>query len=184
MKVVAIDFETANASKASACSLGSVSYLDGVIEENKELYFKPHPKYNFFTNTMIHGITKEMVENEKSFSFYYEDIKRELENNIVVAHNACFDVSVLNAECDIYGLEHIKFNYIDTVELSRFVYPELFNHKLNTVAEYLNIELKHHEASSDAYCCLLILLKSMESLNIYDIDELIKKTRLKIRTNI
>lgn len=183
MKIVAIDFETANASMASACSLGISSCENGVIGENKELYFKPHPKYNFFTNTMIHGITAEMVKDEKAFSHYYEDIKRELENNIVVAHNTGFDVTVLNRECDLYGLEHINFKYIDTVEISRLVYPELYNHKLNTIAEYLNIDLNHHNASSDAYCCLIILLKCMEAYNIYDIEEFIKKTRIKAKNN-
>lgn len=183
MKIVAIDFETANQYSCSACSLGMSECEEGIIENKKELYFKLHPKYNFFTNTFIHGIDAKRVENEKSFDYYYEDIKKELEGNIVVAHNAKFDVGVLNSECILYGRDIINFRYIDTVEISRMVYPELYNHKLNTVAEYLNIDLDHHEASSDAYCCLLILLKAMETYNIYDIDEFIKKTRIKCFNN-
>lgn len=183
MKIVAIDFETANNYPCSACSLGIVSFDEGVIEEEKELYFKLHPRYNFFTNTWIHGITKEMVENEKEFDYYYDYLKEQLEGNIIVAHNAKFDVGVLNSECEIYGKEPINFRYIDTVEISRAVYPELYNHKLNTVAEYLNIDLNHHNASSDAYACLLILLKSMEVYNLYDIDEFLKKGRFKIMCN-
>lgn len=184
MKIVAIDFETANNSPCSACSIGIVSFDSGVIEEEKEIYFKLHPRYNFFTNTHIHGITKEMVQDEQEFDYYYDYLKETLENNIVVAHNARFDVNVLNSECELYGKEIISFKYIDTVEISRAVYPELYNHKLDTIAKYLNISLNHHNASSDAYCCLLILIKAMEAYNIYEIEEFIKKGRFKVKNNI
>ena len=183
MKIVAIDFETANNASCSACSLGMVSFIEGVIEEENEMYFKLHPRYNFFTNTHIHGITPQMVENEKEFDYYYDFIKEKLEGNIVVAHNARFDVGVLNSECELYGKDMINFKYIDTVEISRAVYPELYNHKLDTVSKYLNISLNHHNASSDALASLLILLKAMECYDIYDIEEFIKKGRFKIKNN-
>ena len=183
MKIVAIDFETANNSPCSACSLGIVECDEGIIEEKPELFFKLHKDYDYFTFTYLHGIDGERVKNEKEFDAYYDYLKKTLENNIVVAHNARFDVNVLNNECKLYGKEPIKFKYIDTVEISRAVYPELYNHKLNTVSEYLGICLDHHHASSDAYACLLILLKAMESYNIYDIDEFIKKGRFRMYSN-
>ncbi|MCR4855149.1 MAG: 3'-5' exonuclease [Erysipelotrichaceae bacterium] len=184
MKIVALDFETANASFASACSLGIAVYEEGEILDSFEWYFKPHHRYNFFTNTHIHGISKEDVADDPEFVFYYEELQTILKDAIVVAHNAAFDVAVLNAVCDVYGLDHIAFPFLDTVSISRRVYPELYNHRLNTVSEYLNIDLKHHNGQSDAYACLMILLKAMAAYGCYEAEEFMEKLRIYPKRNM
>ena len=184
MRIVALDFETANAAMSSACSLGVAVYEDGEITDSFEWYFKPHYRYNFFTNTHIHGICKEDVQDEQEFVYYYEQLQAILKDCVVCAHNALFDVSVLNAECDIYGLDHLVFPYLDTVSISRRVFPELYNHKLNTVSEYLGIPLDHHNGLSDAYACLLILLKAMEVYDTFELEDFLKKISLKVKTNL
>ena len=183
MRIVALDFETANSYSESACSLGISIYEEGEILDSFEWYFKPHSRYNYFTNTPIHGICKEDVMNEKEFVFYYEKLQEILKDAVIVAHNAMFDIGVLNAVCDIYGLDHFQNEYIDTVAISRIVYPELYNHKLNTVSEYLNISLNHHNGKSDAFACLMILLKAMEAYQIYELDDFLAKIRLKKKKN-
>lgn len=183
MRIVAIDFETANKHLCSACSIGISIYEDGEIISNNEFLIKPHHKYFYFTNSNIHLITKEDVENEKEFIEYYDILKELFKDAIIIAHNANFDISVLNASCDLYDLEHFNNEYLDTVTLARRVYPELYNHRLNTVCEYLNIDLKHHNAKSDSMGCLLILLKSMEAYHTYEVDNLLNKLNLKLKKN-
>jgi len=175
MKIVALDFETANASSASACALGICVYEEGEILDSFEWYIKPASRYNFFTNTPIHGITSQDVEDEKEFVYYYEQLAEILKDSVVVAHNARFDMGVLNSVCDIYGLDHFSNKYVDTVAIARKVYPELYNHKLNTICQYLNIELNHHNGKSDAYACMLILLKAMQAFTEYDLDSFLKR---------
>ena len=184
MRIVAIDFETANASMASACALGIAVYEDGEILDSFEWYIKPFRRYNYFTNTHIHGITKEDVEDEYEFVYYYEELSQILKDALIVAHNAMFDLTVLNEVCDVYGLDHFKNPYIDTVAISRRVYPELYNHKLNTVSDYLDISLQHHNGKSDAFACLMILLKSMNAYHTYEIDEFMKKIGLHYKYNM
>lgn len=184
MKITAIDFETANSSDASACSLGIAIYEDGEFVDNFEWYFKPYHRYNYFTNTHIHGIRKEDVENENEFVFYYEELKEILKGSIIVAHNALFDIGVLNAMCDVYGLNHFTNEYLDTVTISRRVYPELYNHKLNTVAAYLDIDLSHHNAKSDAFACLMILLKAMEAYDCYEIEDFLVRMHMYSKKNM
>lgn len=184
MRIVAIDFETANSSMCSACALGIAIYEDGEFIDNFEWYIKPHHRYNYFTNTHIHGITYADVENEKEFVFYYDQLKEILKDSVIIAHNAPFDLCVLNSMCDIYGLDHFENDYLDTVKISRIVYPELYNHKLNTVSEYLNIDLNHHNGMSDAFACLMILIKSMEAYDEYELDDFLVRIRLKRRKNI
>lgn len=183
MKLVALDFETANASIASACSLGITIYVDGEIQDNYEWLIKPHNRYFYFTNTYIHGIDKDDVIDKKEFYEYYEELKEILQDAIIIAHNANFDISVLNGVCDVYGLDHFENYYIDTVMVSRRVYPELSNHKLNTISQYLNIELNHHNACSDSFACLCILLKAMKEKEIEDIYEFMKYINVCIKKN-
>lgn len=184
MRIVALDFETANSSLASACSLGITIYNEGELVDSFEWYFKPHHRYNFFTNSHIHGIYEEDVINENEFVFYYDELFELLKDSVIVAHNASFDIGVLNAICDIYGLNRFTNQYLDTVKISRIVYPELYNHKLNTVAEYLNIDLNHHNGQSDSFACMMILLKAMEAYNIYDLDEFVKKIGIRYQKNM
>lgn len=184
MRIVAIDFETANSSNCSACALGIAIYEEGEILDSFEWYIKPPHRYNYFTNTHIHGICKEDVEDENEFVFYYEDLAQVLKDSIIIAHNAMFDIDVLNSMCDVYGLDHFSNCYLDTVSLSRRVYPELRNHKLNTVAAYLDIDLKHHNGKSDAFACLMIVLKAMEKYQIYDIDEFLHFLNINLKRNM
>lgn len=184
MKIVGLDFETANNYSASACSLGIAIYSDGEIIDSFEWYIKPSHRYNFFTNTHIHGIRKEDVADEEEFFFYYDKLSKILDDAVIVAHNARFDLDVLNSVCDVYGLEHFTNYYIDTVLLSRKIYPQLINHKLNTVSEYLGIDLSHHNAKSDAYACLLILLKSMEEYECYELKDFLKIISMRMNKNM
>ena len=75
-----------------------------------------------------------------------------------------------------------KNYYFDTVSLSRQIF-DLPSHKLNTVCQALEVSLNHHEAGSDAYGCLMIVLKAMEVLGEYDIDKLLKKTAVYLAHN-
>lgn len=184
MRIVALDFETANSNLASACSLGITIYEEGELVDSFEWYFKPFHRYNYFTNSHIHGIYPEDVINENEFVFYYDKLSEILKDCVIVAHNAAFDIGVLNALCDVYGLDHYKNKFLDTVAISRIVYPELYNHKLNTVAQYLCINLNHHNGKSDAFACLMILLKSMEAYKTYDLDEFVSKIGIRYKQNL
>jgi len=184
MRIVALDFETANNYAQSACALGIAIYEDGEIVDNFEWYIKPHHRYNYFTNTDIHGISEEDVINEEEFVYFYDELCTICKDAILIAHNAMFDINVLNCVCDIYGLDHLKNKYLDSVTMSRKAYPELYNHRLNTVSEYLNIDLSHHNSKSDANACLMILLNIMELYSCYNVDELIDKMGIHYKENL
>lgn len=184
MRIVAIDFETANTNLASACSLGVTIYNEGEIIDNFEWLLKPNEKYFYFTNSHIHGIYEEDVINESEFVFYYDELAAILKDSVIVAHNANFDICVLNALCDLYGLDRFKNDYLDTVKISRLVYPELINHKLDTVARYLDFNFNHHNAKSDSYACLMILLKAMEAYKTYELDDFMSKIGIHFTKNM
>lgn len=184
MKIVAIDFETANSKLTSACSLGICIYEDGCISDLFEWYIKPYDQYMNFTNTFIHHITYDDVKDCPEFPYYYPKLTEIFKDAIIIAHNAKFDLGVLNATLDLYGLKRFENPYFDTVIFSRVVYPGLINHRLNTVSDHLGLSFNHHNAQSDAYCCMMIVLKAMELSGIYDISELLDKLHLCLKYNM
>ncbi|SMC64370.1 exonuclease domain-containing protein [Sporomusa malonica] len=169
MNFVAIDFETANRDPASACSLGLIVVKDGVITEQKQWLIQP-PNLSFdYRHIKIHGITPELVKDAPTFDLIWEDIKSCIDNQVIVAHNAPFDVNVLHNAAAAYSLKLPSFKSLCTVELSRRAWPELKNHQLSTVAGSLGLDLDHHNSKSDALVCANIVMSACGYLNIKQI---------------
>ena len=182
MRVLAIDFETANGSSASACSIGYCLWNDGEILENREILIKPHPSVGFFNygNIRIHHITPDMVADAPSWPQVFEEIHELFDDSVVAAHNTMFDISVLKSLNSLYNIDMMNFPYIATVKISRVLHPFLPNHKLNTVCEYLNLEFNHHQANSDALGCIAIIEDAMNCMETFDVETLIDRMNLKI----
>ncbi|QHE51216.1 exonuclease domain-containing protein [Pontibacillus sp. HMF3514] len=176
MNFVALDFETANSSRGSVCSIGLVEYENGKLKN--EYYRLVKPKRNYFSsfNISIHGITKQDVEDAYEFDELWEkEIHGLLEGKLVVAHNAQFDMSVLRAVLDQYNLPYPMLAYNCTVNISKKIW-HLPQYKLNHVSDYLGISLNHHQALDDARASAQILLKAGEQLEAIDEKDLIDKT--------
>ncbi|MGA9290154.1 MAG: 3'-5' exonuclease [Anaerobacillus sp.] len=176
MNFIALDFETANSSRGSVCSIGLVEYENGQLV--REYYRLIKPKQNYFAgiNISIHGITAEDVADEPEFDVLWKEEIRELvEGKFLVAHNAQFDMSVLRAVLDQYNLPYPMLAYNCTVNISKKTWT-LPRYKLNVVSDYLGIELDHHHALDDARASALILLKAAEELRAVDVKDLVTKT--------
>lgn len=154
----AIDFETANGQRNSACQLGIAVINDGKVTMRKSWLIKPPSDY--FTFSYLHGITYANVRQKPTFGELWPEIQPYIERKIVAAHNACFDTGVLLATLKTYQLPIPKFHVIDSLQVARKTWPGLSNHKLSTVADYLKIDLNHHEAESDAVACAAIICRA------------------------
>jgi len=180
MNFVAIDFETANEKRNSACSLGITVVENNKIIEEKYWLIKP-PEMRFEPmNVWIHGIKEEDVENEKTFLELWDEIKPYLDGKLVVAHNAAFDMNVLRKTLDSYNIPYPSLNYFCSMIMSRNFYPYLENSKLNTINEHLGYKFNHHNASADASASANIVINIIEELKTYDINELSKLVCFKI----
>lgn len=171
MNFTAIDFETASKERTSVCSLGWCVVEDNVITERKEILIKPDPfDFNEY-NTKINGITPEMVLDKPTFDKYWDSVKPYIENRMVIAHNAAFDVHVLCTTLEHFGIEIPDFSYMCTVTLSQKAYPELPSHKLNNLAEALGIDFNHHRAYDDAYACAAAFLRIAEDYALESFED-------------
>ncbi len=175
MNFIAYDFETANHQMHSACSIALVMVKNNEIVGSYYSLIKPetpfHPK-----NCEIHGIYPEDIIDAPSFVEVWHEINHYFkENRLIVAHNASFDNRVLAACLEYCGLPEAHFLSLCTVRTSRKLYKELPNHKLNTVSNYLGIDLKqHHHALDDSLACANILLKQASSFGVEPLKKLVK----------
>ncbi|MDD6215032.1 MAG: 3'-5' exonuclease [Firmicutes bacterium] len=172
MDFVAIDFETATSKRTSICSMGICVVKNNIIKEVRELPVRPVPfEFNEY-NIAIHGITPEMVEDKPTFDMYWEEIRPYLENKLVIAHNASFDVGALCATLDYYNITLPNFKYLCTVKLSQKAYPEMESHKLNYLGKMLRIDFSHHTACDDAYACAMVLLHIIHDFKLNSIKDI------------
>ncbi|MBO5554276.1 MAG: 3'-5' exonuclease [Solobacterium sp.] len=185
MKVTAIDFETANNSPASVCSVGLSVLEDGCAEEAFYSLIRPEPNVSRFLpfNIKIHGIRPEDTADAPEFAEVLRKMMPYFEDSIICAHNAPFDMSCLRAACLNCGIPVPHIRYFDTVALSRRMFPALEHHRLNDMCSYLNIELNHHNAASDAYGCLMIVVQTMNLTGIYEIEDLLDALNIRIKNH-
>lgn len=69
MNFIAMDFETANGKRYSACSLALTIVRNGQIADEFYTLINPHTKF-FWRNTQIHGIHERDVQNAPDFQKY------------------------------------------------------------------------------------------------------------------
>lgn len=176
MKAVAIDFETANESRTSACSIGVAWIENGAVTGVEEHLIRPRElRFNPF-NTAVHGLRAEDVAEAPEFPEIWGLIRDRLEGRLVLAHNASFDLSVLRHTLSDYGLLWPSCSYLCTVILARRAWPRLAGHRLNHLAAFLDIALDHHRAGSDAEACGRIALAAAGELGLQSLSEIQQAT--------
>lgn len=174
LNFVAIDFETANKYANSACSLAVVTVENGQITKRSYSLIKP-PFMQFDEKCIaIHEILPKDVMDKPTFDKLWPAIyENHLKGKLVIAHNAKFDIGVLRATLDHYNIEWPELDYTCTVKISKRVWPDLQNHKLNTLAAYLGYEFKHHYALDDAEICAQVAIAAAKKRGVQSMDQLL-----------
>lgn len=180
MNFAAIDFETATSARNSACSVAVVEVCDGKLFDScYTLIRPPENRCNYF-NTRIHGITRADTATAPDFAAIWPELAAHLAGRIVAAHNARFDMGVLRACLQDAELRAPGFAYADTVTIARRVWPELPNHKLDTVGNFLHIDFQHHNALDDARTCAAIPLYAGRAISSEDFRDLAVRLGVRI----
>jgi DNA polymerase-3 subunit epsilon len=96
------------------------------------------------------GISPSMVEGKPCFSELAEELKKELEGKIFVAHNARFDYGFIKASFKRLGID-FKPKVLCTVKLSRLLFPDQSRHNLDTIIDIHGLKVSaRHRALGDA----------------------------------
>lgn len=170
---ISIDFETANEKRFSPCAIGIVVAKSGEIIDEFYSLINPQMKFSSY-NIDVHGINPWDVQDAPTFTEIWPTLHRYLANNLVVAHNASFDMSVLRQTLDYYSLSYPELDYLCTRNIAKRVWPNLMNYKLDTIARYFDITFEHHQALEDARVCSKVLSQAMQSYQTDSIDLLLE----------
>lgn len=156
----AIDFETANSSSASACSVGLARVRGGAVVAREEWLIRPpeqHARFDAF-NIHLHGITAEMVARARGWDEQLADLVGFIGADVVVAHNAGFDMGVIRAACAATIQPTPKFRYLCSVQVARKTY-DLQSYSLPYASAAAGFrEFSHHDALADAEACAAIIV--------------------------
>lgn len=176
---VALDFETAD--KYIPCSLGLAVVSNSQIVEKRNWLIKPicYPYFHYYAQR-IHGIHKDDVKFEPEFDELWNEIKPYLESQVLVAHNASFDINVLRKTLRHYKLEIPPARYYCTYQIARLVWQQSPKFSLDYLCNEMGFEFSHHKADSDAEACARLLLHEAECLGVETFEQL--KRKLKIRS--
>ncbi len=150
-EMVVFDIETTGLSNRTCkiIEIGAVKIKDGKVIDEMDIFVDPEePIPEEITN--LTSITDEMVKGAPKEREALEIFLSFVGDRMLIAHNANFDVGFIRVAADRQG---IPFNntFLDTVGLSKYVNPELKNHKLDTIAHAYKLDdFHHHRASDDA----------------------------------
>jgi len=160
---VVVDIETTGFSASSdrITEIGAVKIVNGVIIEEFNQLIDPGIPIPWRI-TEITGITSDMVAGKPAIEEVLPLFLEFCAGCAIVAHNARFDMGFIRFNANRLGID-CNFELLDTVVMARRAFPHLHNHKLDTVARHLNIELiGHHRAADDARATARIFLHCME----------------------
>jgi DNA polymerase III subunit alpha, Gram-positive type len=161
---VVFDVETTGLSAVydTIIELAAVKIHKGEITDRFESFANPHKP---LSQTIIDltGITDDMVKDAPEVDDVLRDFYNWSQDAVFVAHNATFDIGFLNQGFGRIGIEKVSNPVVDTLELARFLLPELKNHRLNTLCKHLDIELtQHHRAIYDTEATAYLLWKLVQ----------------------
>lgn len=168
---VAIDFETANASRASTCSISLVRVENGAIVATFSSLLRPSDDNTYLhpVNFAIHGISREEFMAGPTFPQVVEEIIAFVGTSTLVAHSAGFDRTCMIRTAQSWNIDLPSFEWRCTYAMSkRFL--DLPYYKLPLVAEHLGLQaFVHHDSLADAKACADIALRLAADNQIFSV---------------
>lgn len=163
-RLVVLDVETADSHHTQPCALALVQIEgDRIVSDWSTLIRPPEPPAE--RNVAVHGLTWAMLHDQRSLSEIWPTVRALLDGvEGLIAHNAAFDRGVLERAALAHGLPALTLPWHCTVALARQAWPSLPDARLPTVAQHLKIELRHHDALSDAKAAARVYLEASRLL--------------------
>ncbi|EJF08997.1 MULTISPECIES: 3'-5' exonuclease [Pontibacter] len=162
MNFVALDFETATPQRDSPCEIGITVVREREIVETRSWLIKPlyYPHFSSF-NIAVHGIRPADVKDQPDFAELWPELKPYLEGQLLIAHNASFDMSVLRKTLATYGIPLPEARYTCSLKFSKNIWKGMHKYDLKTLCNMHRIDFLHHRAASDADACARLSLKAL-----------------------
>lgn len=166
MRFIAFDLETTGflPSVNRIVELGLVKFVNGQVDSVFSTLVDPQtpiPK----EASQVNGISDDMVKGKPLIESLLNPLAEFCGDDLIVAHNAPFDVQFLTAAIEANQSSSPKGVVIDTLGISRKLLPGLSNYKLGTLVQHFNISGNgFHRAEEDASYCGQVFIKMAEKI--------------------
>lgn len=200
-RIVVFDTETTSTdvTEAELLQLAAVAIQDGVIVEKFNQYIRIDPALesnekfaqDLKASSEIHHIDIRKLkdqgrESHQVFSEFLEFLGGD--ETVLVAHNAPYDIAVLERNFDKYGdkqqnhlekfLQKVKGRVFDTLSISRVLYPTLKSYKLESMLNEFKLQgVNSHDALDDVIATSSLVTKIHSDLSdkIPQIDNILSE---------
>ena len=182
LNYTAIDFETANGYRGSPCAVGLVRVRDGSPVDEVRWLMRPPEAVDHFDafNTMVHGITADMVAGEPRWREVLPNILDFIGDDVVVSHNAGFDIGVVRYACAADNIGWPAMQFLCTLVLARRALS-LPSYRLPFVVEALGAKIDlHHDPLADARAVVDIIDGLARANGAGDLDALAESVGVRI----
>jgi DNA polymerase-3 subunit epsilon len=155
MRFIAFDVETTGTVPGvdSIVEIGAVRFVDGVVDAVFSTLVDPQRPIPPGAS-QVNGITDDMVRGKAVIKNLLDPFADFCGSDVMVAHNAPFDVQFFNAVIKKYESTAPKGTVLDTLAMARKLVPGLANHKLGTLVQHFKIQSSgFHRAEEDATYC-------------------------------
>lgn len=171
---VALDFETANSYRGSPCAIGLIRFRDGDSVDERRWLIRPPEQVDYFApfNVALHGIDSEAVRDAPRWETVLPAIVDYIGDDVVVCHNAGFDISVIRYACAVDNIEWPEMRFLCTLVTSRRAL-RLPSYRLPYVSASLGFDLgEHHDPLADARAAGLIAVALAREVGADAVDDL------------
>lgn len=168
MKFIAFDLETTGTKPQEdmVVEIGAVVFEGGQAVKGYGALIDPGRSIPADA-TAVNGITDEMVRGKPRISEILPDFAEFCGDLPLVAHNAPFDYKFLLDDIKLHQSTAPTGLVLDTLPLSRLVFPGLANYRLWTLVRHFKFPSgTFHRAEEDSAYCGLLFAKILETLEM------------------
>ncbi len=126
MKEIVLDTETTGISVKEGhriVEIGCIE-LDNLVPTQNKFHYYLNPERKVSEEALkIHGYSDEFLSKQKKFNEISEEFLEFIKNKRIIIHNAQFDLSHLNNELKLLGINKISNEITDTLILAREKFP-------------------------------------------------------------
>lgn len=172
--LVFLDIETTGLDPKKEAKIVEVSMLKVCSGTKKRYESLINPMQHIPSKySKIHSIYDDMVKDSPTFEKVAKDIISFIGNNVVICHNASFDLLFIHRELYQAGIFAKNILYVDTLKLVR-QYFNFDSNKLKNIADVLGIRVNiSHRAMADVMTLFSVskyIFANIYRRNIYTIE--------------
>ena len=173
-----LDLETTgfSATTEKITEIGIMKFKDGEVIDQFSCFVNPE-KHIPQRVSEVTNITDDMVEDAETIDKVFPKMLEFLEDSVIVAHNAGFDVGFLKQNAKRLGYK-FDYTYLDTLSLAKDLFPNYKKYKLGKIADNLGIKVEvAHRALDDVdttvkvFKVMLKILKERGAKKLEDIEQ-------------